>query len=931
MAKRIRFTPRLAGGAFAAAVFLAGGPAAARDVPFAPLFVVATGATQAVSVVAADVDRDGDLDVVAASYGNDRIAWSENTAGDGSAWTTHTISQLANGPITVWAADVDRDGDPDVLAASQIDDSVRWFENAAGDGSLWTVHTIATDADGAQSVHAADVDRDGDTDVLSASSLDDTIAWYENLDGAGASWLARTIALDADAAQFVRAGDVDGDGDLDAVSASYQDDTVAWYENTAGDGTAWTARTISLTANGAYAVFLADVDGDGDLDVLSARNADDAVGWHENVLGDGTLWTQHTVTTTANGATAVFAADLDRDGDVDVLSTSAFDNKVAWYENEGGGAAFTLRTISTAQPAAFSVVAADVDGDGDDDVLSAALNGNRIALHENLTLHESACFAPPSALTTALAFPAFSVTAADVDGDGDGDAVVGSLVGSFVSWLENAAGDGSLWTLRTVATAGSGGGLVAVDDVDGDGAVDIWSAAVSASRIAWHRNASGDGTVWTSTPVSTALLLPFDVAGADIDGDGDRDVVSAFNQSDTFAWHENTAGDGTAWTTRPIATGADGAGSVFVADVDGDGDEDVLAAASDAGTLAWFERSGGGAWTRHTVTDTLPGASAVLALDVDRDGDQDVVGGAASVQDRVNWYENAAGDGSSWTVHEIVTAAGDASTLFAADLDRDGDGDVLVGAASQPLAWYENGGDGTSWTRRTLSTQEFGPVFVDAADLDGDGDLDVLSSTPDFGRLDWHPSEAGQFALTATDVAPATAENSAVVAMLRIDAAHLGRAGDGDLELASLGLRFEAAPGVPLTSTEANAIVESLRVYRDADGNGVFDPALDALVVSLPTLALTGGVQVVPFADGDAQVQVGAAASRTYFVVVELAALANQQDPNVFRVTHLGRGAFASAAEDRAFDIPLRPACAADVSSGFRQIVPVTLQGFTVE
>jgi FG-GAP-like repeat len=73
---------------------------------------------------------------------------------------------------------VDGDGDLDVLSASPIDNKIAWYEN---DGSeVFTVHEISTVADGAQSVFAADVDGDGDMDVLSASQNDDKIAWYEN-------------------------------------------------------------------------------------------------------------------------------------------------------------------------------------------------------------------------------------------------------------------------------------------------------------------------------------------------------------------------------------------------------------------------------------------------------------------------------------------------------------------------------------------------------------------------------------------------------------------------------------------------------------------------------------------------------------------------------------------------------------------------------
>ena len=75
------------------------------------------------------------------------------------------------------------------------------------------------------------LDGDGDIDVLSASFVDDTVAWYENLDGVGGFGPQRVISRDADNAQSVFAADVDGDGDVDVLAASERDNTVALHVN----------------------------------------------------------------------------------------------------------------------------------------------------------------------------------------------------------------------------------------------------------------------------------------------------------------------------------------------------------------------------------------------------------------------------------------------------------------------------------------------------------------------------------------------------------------------------------------------------------------------------------------------------------------------------------------------------------------------------
>ncbi len=145
-------------------------------------------------------------------------------------------------------------------------------------------------------------------------------------------------------------------------------------------------QVISKAADYPACIFVADVDGDGDTDVLSASSLDDKIAWYENDGNSPPAFTARTISTAANGARSVFAADVDGDGDTDVLSASPDDDKIAWYENDGASPPdFTARVISTAVDFAHSVFAADVDGDGDTDVLSASIRDNKVAWYENLT------------------------------------------------------------------------------------------------------------------------------------------------------------------------------------------------------------------------------------------------------------------------------------------------------------------------------------------------------------------------------------------------------------------------------------------------------------------------------------------------------------------------------------------------------------------
>ncbi len=139
------------------------------------------------------------------------------------------------------------------------------------------------------------------------------------------------ITTNAFAAHSVYSTDLDGDGDMDVLSASFVDDKISWYEND-GDGNFGSQQIITTNADGAHSVYSTDLDGDGDMDVLSASFDDDKIAWYEND-GDGNFFSQQIITINADGAFSVYATDLDGDGDMDVLSASWLDDKIAWYEN----------------------------------------------------------------------------------------------------------------------------------------------------------------------------------------------------------------------------------------------------------------------------------------------------------------------------------------------------------------------------------------------------------------------------------------------------------------------------------------------------------------------------------------------------------------------------------------------------------------------
>jgi len=746
---------------------------------------------------------------------------------------------LAGGRSTV-AIDMDGDGDQDVLSGG--DDTVVWFENLHGAGGFGPPIEITTVVDNVYGVFAADLDGDGDPDVLSASSEDDKIAWYENLDGLGAFGPQRIISTDAQTARSVFAADLDGDGDRDVLSASWNDSKVAWYENTDGAGTFGPQRVITTALMWATPVVAADLDGDGDQDVVAGSGFSNGgeVAWCENTDGLGTFGAPRTITTELGPVESICAADLDGDGDQDVLSASGFlypsePGRIAWYENTDGLGTFGAPRILSADVShGYAVFAADLDGDGDRDVLAGTgyaplISGDPVPFHwyENTDGHGS--FGPQQTVSADDA-NVFTVCAADLDGDGDLDAIAGT------AWYENLAIEPpevvAFDAQELISTAEDDPRAVVAADIDGDGDLDVLSAHQS-DKLAWHENTGGLHLAWPERIVSFTTDGATTVVAADLDGDGDQDVLAG-GLGGEVAWYENLAGTGAFGPQQLLFSGPDYVYSVFAADLDGDGDQDALSAATYGVVhrLAWYENVDGlGAFGPQQVISTdVQDVRSVFAADLDGDGDRDVLSARVGAVDEVAWYENLDGLGTFGPPSVISVAASSPSAVVAADLDGDGDLDVLY--AAEPIAWHANlDGLGTFGPAQVISAVLPSPRSVVASDLDDDGDLDVVSASS-FSlepRFVYYLNQDGQGAFgpeqLITTEAPATRS---------VFAADLDDDGDPDV--------LSASDSAGAGAQEKIAWYENLRYVRavvQPYGCGTNPEGSLSMVSGLPTIGTT--------------------------------------------------------------------------------------------
>ena len=872
--------------------------AGARQLPFSQS-VIAGGFDGVHDVAIGDIDRDGDLDVAAVAATAGALSWWENVGGLGDAWLEHTVTASYLDARAIALGDLDGDGLLDVVACSHTGGLVTWWENGS-DGLVWTERNVDLGVDGARDVATADIDTDGDLDVVAVAELGGEVLWWENENGLGTTWTRRVVEDLFDGGHAIAVADVNSDGLPDITGASLGRDEVLWWENN-GVGIFWRSQVVDTDFDGVRGISHADLDGDGDLDLIAAAGDDGEIRWYENLEGDGESWNPRTITVDLDGATSVLGFDLDQDGDADIIGTGDLAGEIRWWDNAAGdGTTWVEHTIGSGAGAPSALAAGDVDGDGDPDLAVPLLNDDEVSWWRNDVLHRSSIFPPEHVVTAGIGTP-LGIASGDVDGDGDLDLASTDFDADSVLWWENTTGDGTAWSAHVV---GSSDGMhrVHTSDVDSDGDLDLVTSSFFDEEISWFENLDGDGSDWLEWSVGGGAGAGA-VTSFDMDDDGDIDIVGVLEVGDEISWWENLIGHGLIWVEHVIDTGIDGPENLVVRDIDGDGDADVIATAETADEVVWYENLDGHAtsWQRRTIDGDFDGADSIDVADVDGDGDYDVAGTAENA-DEVIWWENVDGGASLWIEHLVEAEFDGATDLRVLDLDADGDADIVaVAENANELAWWENlDGDATQWFRRTITGNLIFPGAVLAGDVDGDGMLDIVAAAEVSDEIRWFENRGGQVSFVVRDVAPAQLDDGEQAAVLEIELVHEGRPGDAAVELAGLTLLFEESPGDPLTSTEGNALVDEVELYLD-DGSGVFDAA-DVRVGGVSFLSLSDGEQAIDLVDDDPDLQVAHGTTSTYFVTLLLTTDAGVQTPNVFQIAYRP---LESVAEDAASDIPL--------------------------
>lgn len=838
-------------------------PAAAAETPFAPAVPVAGGGSQPRRVAVADVDRDGDLDLVVALQNPARIAVRKRLP-NGDYDTAQFIpddNAGAQPPQHLRLADVDDDGDTDVLFVRQ--DSTLCLARNSGDGSFGTAQCTAT----AGRIDVADIDRDGIGDLVTAAA--GGTEWRSG-DRTGNFGLAHTIAPQRGFAGLVVA-DFNRDGRPDIARANDSGISLGFSVHlNPASGDSWSE--VALFSDAVTALAALDIDADGDIDLAAGRcsstghvifRRNDGAAAFSSVSG---LF----VDAPAPGQTpcprALLALDLDRDGRTDLLEADSH-GRVLYFRNRVEG--FVLeRIVADAQTvtgsALHDLAAADLDGDGDADLLAAHNNADLLARSENRSLRRS--LRGGATVAGGIAMPgAETLLTGDMDRDGLRDVITASRTDNTVRFLRRTAGGFATAVNLSTSAVTPRGGLIA--DMNRDGKPDLILCSTGNSRVL---QALGDGSGG--------------FAAATIAGSGIVDCAD-----------------------------------IVAVDIDRDGDEDLIAADSVLGAVRWLRNDGNGSYTQPpSLASSLAGPRAIDVVDFDRDGWPDLAVALES-GNRVIVLHNelrnpAAPDFSSAILSDVPEIAGPRDIAFA-DADHDGLADLFVNSAGSRMSWLRQSAPGVFGASQSLTALSSGTGPVFAQDIDGDAHPDLvhanggvisvrsdpagsagnggylISSSPRLAialadlDANGQPDLADIASNGALSVRLTDASNvRAAGEFLRIDFAprntdlhlagltlsHDGRSDDDPLQPRRIGFAFRhtSSSGALLSGAEYSQLFSNVRLFGD-DGDGVYEPGIDPQLAGAAAADFNAGV--LSFAIAPAQQQpLAFGATRKYFFVAQL-------------------------------------------------------------
>ena len=346
--------------------------------------------------------------------------------------------------------------------------------------------------------------------------------------------------------------DIDGDGDLDVASTTGRhplvwDSEVAWFRNNLSQGDPWDKFIISpgtpdeepiTNTNG---IVLADIDGDGREDaVVGTGRVTDSIGsvyWFKSPEDPAGTWQRFGVEKgAANSYFKMYTMDVNEDNKPDIIAGGRQGAVIFINPGTPAQAGAVWEKISFPDGTGSALYLDDLDGDGTVDVLNTLLHGNVSWFAID---YENGEVVFNRTMIDEDLDRAFDVNCMDINGDNRKDVIVTILDQPNIYWYEAPLNNDEPWIQHDLSTTFSGTDIY-TGDINGDRNTDVAVSGAFGDKIAWFEYKWKRGeAVWTEHMIDDFVDDPGDISLDDLDGDGDLDVVVTGLREDQMIWYEN--------------------------------------------------------------------------------------------------------------------------------------------------------------------------------------------------------------------------------------------------------------------------------------------------------------------------------------------------------------------------------------------------------